>query len=135
MSYIQSASPFWICVVASSSGSPIFITILSGLPAGWASADHSLNSGLRSNTISESGSYFVIMYGPVAGSGSVPMSLFGVPLGTTYANGSASFCSMSGSGALSLKVTVFAVSSATIPFERSHDFGFFPQASAPTMLE
>ena len=56
----------------------------------------------------------------------MPMSLFGVPFGTAYANGSASFCSRSGSAALSLNVTVFAVSSARIPFDRSQRLRLLP---------
>jgi hypothetical protein len=50
-SNIQSASLFSTAVTCASGVRPNFWTIWSGLPAGCASADHSLKFGLRTSTI------------------------------------------------------------------------------------
>ena len=59
------------------------IEIESGNPAGCASADHSRNSGLRTRRITlVFVLYAAIRYGPVAGTGRVPVARDGVEAGT-----------------------------------------------------
>src|SRR4029077_3759118 len=72
------------------------------------------------------------MYGPVAGSGFVPMSLFGADFGTASENGRATLSRNSGSGAVRWTVRVIAWSSATAPADRSHFLGV--HLLDPTML-
>ena len=73
------------------------------------------------------------MYGPVPGGTLLPVTLSEVLPGTANANGSASLSRNSGSGLVRWMVSVFALSSATTPWERSHVLAFLRHASAPTM--
>src|SRR5262249_48320557 len=103
--------------------------IESGLPAGCASADHSLKLGLRTSTICFVGAYVFHMYGPVP-AGGMDTLLGGVLAGRMNADGTASLSSHSGSASVRLKVTELPL---TLMPDRSHVFGVFRHASAPSM--
>ena len=77
------------------------------------------------------GSYDFHMYGPVPGGTSFFRFLGDVLPGTTYANGSASLSRNSGSEAVRWIVSVYALSSATTPCDRSQLFAL--HLSAPTI--
>src|SRR3954452_22990287 len=126
----QSAWPFSTCVTAACTLRPNRCSIASGRPSGWASFDHSLKNVLRSTFISEFGSYFVHLYGPVPGGG-MSTCLAGVSAGSTNPNGTASLKRNSGSPVVRWNVTWLPLTS--IPFERSQDFGVLMHASAPAM--
>src|SRR6185437_8780092 len=59
------ACPFSTWVISSETCRPYFSMIESGLPAGCASAFHTLKYGLRTRTASVFGLYDFHMYGPV----------------------------------------------------------------------
>jgi len=73
------------------------------------------------------------MYGPVAGSWAGPTWRSGVVSGTASAKGKASLYRNSGSGAVRWKVTVPALSLATIPRARSQCPGVRWHWAAPAM--
>src|SRR5206468_4316678 len=130
VSNIQSAWPFSTAVTSASVLRPNFCTITSGLPAGCASADHTLKNGLWTSLISLFGLYVANLYGPVPGGG-ICTSLLGVDDGRMNANGTASWSRNSGSAFVRWKVTVFAELLETTPFDRSQVSGFLRHAAAP----
>ena len=78
VSSVQSACPVSIWVISRVSEVPKVHTMRSGDPSGWAAADHSRKYGLRAKTTWRPGTYRVITYGPVPGTGSRPMSRAGM---------------------------------------------------------
>src|SRR5947208_12114047 len=93
----KSAWPFSTCVTSDSTLRPNFWTIVSGLPAGCASFDHSLKYGLRTTFICLVGAYWTHLYGPVPAGGMFTCDA-GVLAGSANVNGIASCCRNSGSG-------------------------------------
>src|SRR5581483_4884684 len=118
------------CVTSDSTLRPNFWTIVSGTPAGCASFDHTWKYGFRTIFISLFGAYSTHLYGPVPAGGILRLCA-GVFAGRMNANGSASWSRNSGSATARWKVTLFPLT--TIPFERSHVFGVFTQASPPSI--
>ena len=92
--------------------------------------DHSRKAGLRTSS-KPSPPADSIMYGPVAGTGSMPWSSMGVPAGTGYAKGSVSLKGMSGSGRARWMVT--ASSSTMTDPERSQAAGSAWHSRAPSI--
>src|ERR671931_1488926 len=129
-SKIQSAWLFSTCVTSDSTLRPNFSTIVSGLPSGCASFDHSLKNVFRTSFICLFGAYCTHLYGPVPGGG---MSTFfgGVEAGRMNANGTPSLSRNSGSAVVRWKVTVLPLT--TMPCERLQVFGVLTQASPPWM--
>src|SRR5205085_10918345 len=84
-----SAWPFSICVTSASTVRPNFSMIVSGLPFGWASFDHSLKNGFRTIFICCRDEYWTNLYGPVPGGGMLT-SFIGVEAGSANANGTPS---------------------------------------------
>src|SRR5215510_2590628 len=130
---IQSARPASIAAASCAGVSPILHTIRSGYPSGCAAADHWRNFGFLPRSTSLPGTYLVIMYGPVAGTGFASTSRAGTLAGTGAVNEKASLYRKSPSGAARWRVTVRAWSSTVTARDKSQGEPLW-HASAPRSL-
>jgi hypothetical protein len=118
-----SARPCCTAATCARASLEIVTVIASGNPSGRAAADHERKRGLRTSRTPRLGANATIRYGPVPGAGRLRIIVAGVPDGSTYASGMASFWGNSASGRRRWMVIVRAAASVWMPFARSHRRG------------